>query len=66
MTSTLRYPLSDETRAFLGRTSFGHLIGEKVQPSVSGATMSVEDPATGDEFAEVAAGGPEDVDLAVT
>jgi aldehyde dehydrogenase (NAD+) len=66
MTSTLQYPLSDETRAFLGRPSFGHLIGEKVQSSVSGATMYVEDPATGDEFAEVAAGGPEDVDLAVT
>ncbi len=40
-------------------------IDGKFQPAQSGETFAVIDPATGEEFASVASGGPGDIDLAV-
>ncbi|HET9693505.1 MAG TPA: aldehyde dehydrogenase family protein [Steroidobacteraceae bacterium] len=59
------YPLTAATRAFLSETPFGHVIDGRTVPSRSGATLPVIEPATGLEFARVAAGGREDVDAAV-
>ncbi|WP_286696055.1 aldehyde dehydrogenase family protein [Spongiibacter sp. UBA1325] len=41
------------------------LIGEDWLDSLSGETLPVENPATGEVFAQVAAGGAEDIDRAV-
>ena len=65
MSIVLDYPLSNETRSFLDRSSLGHLIGGVSVDSASGETMGVYDPATGKEIAQVASGGVEDVDRAV-
>jgi 5-carboxymethyl-2-hydroxymuconic-semialdehyde dehydrogenase len=43
-----------------------HFIGGRHVPSAGGATFGVTDPVTNREFARVAAGGPQDVDRAVT
>jgi 5-carboxymethyl-2-hydroxymuconic-semialdehyde dehydrogenase len=42
-----------------------HYIGGKHLPSVDGATFEVAEPVTNRVYAQVAAGGPEDVDRAV-
>src|SRR3984957_20560415 len=42
-----------------------HFIGGKLAPSVSGGTFDVADPTTNQVYAQVAAGGPGDVDKAV-
>jgi phenylacetaldehyde dehydrogenase len=55
---------SAATLAFLGRPH-GHLIGGRWQPSASGETFEVHDPATGEPIARVAAGGPGEIDAAV-
>jgi acyl-CoA reductase-like NAD-dependent aldehyde dehydrogenase len=65
MTATLAYPISDATRSFFERPLLGHVIGDGPCPSVSGETMPVIDPVTGQEIATVAAGSPQDVDRAV-
>jgi len=41
------------------------LIGARWRPAVSGQVLDVFDPATGEVFAQAAAGGAEDIDLAV-
>ncbi|MDC0720427.1 aldehyde dehydrogenase family protein [Nannocystis bainbridge] len=43
----------------------GHVIDGRVVPSTGGATLPVEDPATGEIFATIPAGGAEDIDRAV-
>ncbi|HJY01711.1 MAG TPA: aldehyde dehydrogenase family protein, partial [Streptosporangiaceae bacterium] len=43
-----------------------HFIGGAHTPSADGATFEVADPVTNRPYATVAAGGPNDVDLAVT
>lgn len=60
-----RYPLSVQTRAFFATTRFGHVIDGEMVDSNSGQTIPVHEPATGVEFARVAAGTREDVDQAV-
>ncbi|HEY2658282.1 MAG TPA: aldehyde dehydrogenase family protein [Caulobacteraceae bacterium] len=60
-----QYPLSPGTRRFLDGAPHGHLIEGQVVASVSGATLPILDPASGREFARIAAGGAEDVDRAV-
>jgi len=57
------YPLSAETRSFLSGP-LGHLIEGEIRPSASGDTFPVYDPASGEIFARVAAGQPEDVERA--
>ena len=47
------------------RSSYGLHIDGKESPSLSGATLSVENPANGDLVTTVADAGPEDVDRAV-
>jgi aldehyde dehydrogenase (NAD+) len=44
----------------------GIFINNTFRPSISGATFSVENPATGRPVLEIAEGQPEDVDLAVS
>jgi acyl-CoA reductase-like NAD-dependent aldehyde dehydrogenase len=60
-----RYPLSPGTKDFLAGSRFGHFIEGQTVPSISGETMPVYEPASGLQFAEVAAGGADDVDRAV-
>jgi 5-carboxymethyl-2-hydroxymuconic-semialdehyde dehydrogenase len=43
-----------------------HFIGGRHVPSADGATFGVTDPASNKEYARAAAGGPQDVDQAVT
>jgi 5-carboxymethyl-2-hydroxymuconic-semialdehyde dehydrogenase len=43
-----------------------HFIGGEQTPSADGATFEVADPVTNQPYAAVAAGGPDDVDRAVT
>ncbi|HEX5649695.1 MAG TPA: aldehyde dehydrogenase family protein [Steroidobacteraceae bacterium] len=59
------YPLTAQTRAFLSDTPFGHVIDGRMVPSRTGATLPVIEPATGLEFARIAAGDRDDVDAAV-
>ncbi|MBM3667664.1 MAG: aldehyde dehydrogenase family protein [Actinobacteria bacterium] len=56
--------LSAPAREFLGRAG-RHLIGGEWVESAGGAVFETIDPATGEAIAEVAHGGPEDVDRAV-
>ena len=44
---------------------FGHFIGGAWRPSADGATFATIDPSTGQELAQIAQGGPDDVDAAV-
>jgi acyl-CoA reductase-like NAD-dependent aldehyde dehydrogenase len=64
-TSMAALPLAQATTNFLATTEFGHVIDGEVVPSVSGETMALYDPATGQEFARCAAGASADVDRAV-
>jgi succinate-semialdehyde dehydrogenase/glutarate-semialdehyde dehydrogenase len=50
----------DLERKVLDSVPTGLLIGGEWRPAASGATMKVEDPATGEVLAEVADAGPED------
>jgi len=59
------YPLAAQTRQFFASTRFGHVIEGDMSQSASGETLPVHEPATGLEFARVAAGGRVDVDRAV-
>ena len=57
--------IGDAARSFLERTPGKHFIGgEWVEPA-GGDTFETFDPATGDPIAQVAQGGPDDVDRAV-
>jgi phenylacetaldehyde dehydrogenase len=55
---------SPNTADFLAR-DHGLLIGGEWQAAADGGTLDVEDPATGERIATVAAAGPADVDRAV-
>lgn len=59
------YPLSSQTRQFFSHTRFGHVIDGEMVAAGSGETIPIHEPATGVEFARVAAGSREDVDQAV-
>ena len=59
--ATITEPQRATSRAF--RTQ--HLIGGQWRDSVSGSTFETINPATEEVIAEVAEGGPEDIDLAV-
>jgi acyl-CoA reductase-like NAD-dependent aldehyde dehydrogenase len=59
-----RYPLQAATRKFLTDSPHGHHIEGEPTASSSGETLPVFDPATGIEFARVAAGTQADVDRA--
>jgi acyl-CoA reductase-like NAD-dependent aldehyde dehydrogenase len=59
------YPLSTQTRQFFSSTRFGHVIDGEMVDARSGQTLPIHEPATGVEFARVAAGTREDVDQAV-
>lgn len=59
------YPLSAQTRQFFSGTHFGHVIDGEMVDARSGQTLPIREPATGVEFARVAAGTREDVDQAV-
>jgi phenylacetaldehyde dehydrogenase len=59
------YPLSPQTRQFFSSTRFGHVIDGEMVDARSGQTLPIREPATGVEFARVAAGTREDVDQAV-
>ncbi len=54
----------DTVSAFLGE-KHGLLIGGRSLPAASGETFAVENPAREQRLAEVARGGPEDIDRAV-
>lgn len=43
----------------------GHVIDGKIVPATSGLSLPVEDPATGECFTSLPAGGAEEIDLAV-
>jgi acyl-CoA reductase-like NAD-dependent aldehyde dehydrogenase len=60
------YPLSAQTRQFFSSTRFGHVIDGEMVDARSGQTLPIHEPATGIEFARVAAGTREDVDQAVS
>ncbi len=60
-----QYPLAAQTRQFLTRTTFGHFIDGEIAEASSDETIAVFDPASGLEFARVAAGTKSDVDCAV-
>ncbi|MWV26840.1 aldehyde dehydrogenase family protein [Aurantiacibacter rhizosphaerae] len=55
----------DDLRKDLSARSRELFIGGKFQPAASGETFAVIDPATGEEFASVASGDAQDIDLAV-
>ena len=57
-------PLSEGTTAFLARSRRMLIGGERVE-ALSGATLSVVDPASGEAFCEVPAGDAADIDRAV-
>jgi len=59
------YPLSEQTRRFFAGTHFGHVIDGEMIDARGGQTIPIHEPATGVEFARVAAGTREDVDQAV-
>lgn len=59
------YPLSSQTRQFFASTRFGHVIDGEMIDARGGQTLPIHEPATGVEFARVAAGTREDVDQAV-
>ena len=59
------YPLSAQTRQFFSSTRFGHVIDGEMIDGRGGQTIPIHEPATGVEFARVAAGTREDVDQAV-
>src|SRR5215210_3063056 len=63
-TATLPSDLSEPSREFLSR-AHDHLIGGERAPAADGRSFETYDPATGQVLAEVAQGGPEDVDRAV-
>src|SRR5436190_8809661 len=63
-TATLPSDLSDPVRDFVSRPH-NHLIGGESAPAADGRTFETLDPATGNALAEVAHGGPEDVERAV-
>ena len=54
----------DTVRSFLD-DKHGLLIGGRWLPAASGETFAVENPAREQRIAEVARGGPEDIDRAV-
>jgi aldehyde dehydrogenase (NAD+) len=56
-----------ETLAWLDRRQrrFGHFIGGAFRPPEEGKYFETADPSTGEKIAEVAAGGPRDIDAAV-
>ena len=55
------HAIADETRAFLTRAGRMLIGGEWVE-AIGGESLGVTDPATGEEFARVQAGGAGDVD----
>src|SRR3954467_9565694 len=57
--------LSEPAREFIGRGPRPHLIGGESVESADGRTFETFDPATGETIAEVAQGGPQDVERAV-
>ncbi len=59
------YPLAAQTREFFSVTRFGHVLDGEMAQSSSGQTLPVHEPASGLEFARVAAGTSEDVEHAV-
>lgn len=59
------YPLATQTVKYLQSTDFGHLIGGEFTAGRSGETLPIIDPSTGTELGRVAAGGVEEMDLAV-
>lgn len=59
------YPLATQTRQFFSSTRFGHVIDGDMVDARTGQTLPIHEPATGIEFARVAAGTSEDVDQAV-
>jgi phenylacetaldehyde dehydrogenase len=59
------YPLAQQTRHFLRSRCFGHVIDGQMRQSASGETLPIYEPASGLEFARVAAGGRAEVDAAV-
>ena len=60
------FPLASETQKYLESALIGHVIDGDVVASRSGETMPIIDPATGAEIGWAAAGGPDDVEQAVT
>jgi acyl-CoA reductase-like NAD-dependent aldehyde dehydrogenase len=65
LTDTTDYPISAAAAKTLERPLFGHVIDGEVVPSLDGATMTVIDPATGEQVATAAAGSTADVERAV-
>jgi len=61
---TQRLPMPAAVQAFLAR-SHGLLIDGEWQMPADGGTIAVEDPATGERIATIAAAGHDDVDSAV-
>jgi acyl-CoA reductase-like NAD-dependent aldehyde dehydrogenase len=59
------YPLSQQTREFFSTRCFGHVIDGEMRQSAAGETLPIIEPASGLEFARVAAARPADVDAAV-
>ena len=59
------YPLGEETRKYLDSIAFGHLIEGELVQSVSGETLPIYEPSTGNEIGRVAAGGTEELERAV-
>jgi acyl-CoA reductase-like NAD-dependent aldehyde dehydrogenase len=64
LTDPSTYPISAAAAGQLDRL-FGHVVDGEVVPSLDGGTMSVIDPATGEQVATAAAGSVADVERAV-
>ena len=59
------WDISTEARAFLRRDLVGHVIDGSERPSAAGTSRAVLNPSDGSQIATVAAGGSDDLDLAV-
>jgi len=59
------YPLAQQTREFFRTQCFGHMIDGEMRQSASGETLPIYEPATGLEFARVAAASRVEVNDAV-
>ncbi len=58
-------PIADASREKLNRHT-GNFIDGEIRPAVSGKTMPVIEPSTGETVAEASDSGPRDVDIAAT
>jgi aldehyde dehydrogenase (NAD+) len=59
------HPVPAATQRFLSRGAYQHVIDGRPTPSMSGKTFETHEPSSGKVLAQLAEGGPADIDLAV-